>query len=132
MNYQLCRDENGNEYSADAPALDEVMVTLADGATVPQSKIKEHHERVKAAAEAQRKAAAEKPKITTTCPFRSGSNNMLCMESCALRTAHGCALKFKSEGHPAASTVGTRCPFSPYACTENCEMFIGGCAFAGV
>ena len=132
MNWKVFTDENGNEYSADAPALDEVMVTLADGATVPQSKIKEHHERVKAAAEAQRKAAAEMPKITTSCPFRSGSSNPMCMENCALRTVHGCAMKFQSEGRPAESTEGKRCPFSGYPCTASCELFIGGCAFACV
>ena len=104
----------------------EMMVTV-DGMEIPQSELEDYHRRKREAAEAAAEArkTAPPPPRQLACPFGGGGHSCT-REKCALFTGTGCTLAQITTGGT-GSTAGKSCPFSPYACREDCGLYKNGC-----
>lgn len=119
-------DENGRRFRMVGSAKEYEMMVSVGGIEVPESQVEEFNARNQAVREANIKAkqeAARKAAPRGRCPFRSGLVQS-CSDKCALYTPDGCGLVHKGT---TGQIAGKLCPFSPYPCSTDCELYKDGC-----
>ena len=126
-------DETGKRYRMRGNIKEyEMMVTVGDGISIPESRLAEYNRMKEKNAERQRED--QRPAATMkSCPFKNGIN-ATCRADCMLWTPHGCSIIYLVGHAPKmARTEGRSCPFNPYMCKgANCELWSNGCVFTAI
>ncbi|MBE7002862.1 MAG: hypothetical protein E7425_01075 [Ruminococcaceae bacterium] len=103
-----------------------------DGVEIPESELEDYHRRKheQTAARIEQSRQAALSSKTYACPFRGGGNN--CKgASCAIFTGDRCALA-QIAATATGDTQGKACPFSPYKCRVDCELYKNGCVLTAI